>query len=212
MSSSGRKLAWWKFGGNHSIVDVMKGTLRTTSSGNRIARTPNGFSRLAAAAASPKNAVSPTTRHPAARRPGSTSSGRAVPSPAIPITRKAITKPAWRLTQGTTRAGTRTSVTGRRSQPGRRSQIRIATNRYVKVWGRACQNSAPVHAARSVTADARRGWTPRARIVPRTTPKVATTVAVFRPISASRPQRSQRSVNRTCVAHMWLIHGRPSAV
>ena len=103
-------------------------------------------------------------------------------------------------------------MTGRRSQPGRRSQSRTATNRYVKVWGRACQNSAPVHAASSVTPDARSGWTPRARIVARTTPKVATTVTVLRPISASRPQRSQRSVNSTCVAHMWLIHGRPSAV
>ena len=94
MSSSGRKLAWWKFGGNHSIVEVMNGTLRTTSSGNSIARAPNGFSRLAAAAVTPRTAVSPITRHPAWRRAGSTSSGSAVPSPATPITRKAITKPA----------------------------------------------------------------------------------------------------------------------
>ena len=88
----------------------------------------------------------------------------------------------------------------------------MATNRYVNICGRACQNPAPVHAARSVTIDARSGWTPRARIVPRTTQNVATMVAVLRPISANRPHRSQRSVNRTCVAHMWLTHGRPSAV
>ena len=135
-----------------------------------------------------------------------------MPSPVIPISTPAIRKPAWRFTQRIISAGTTPNVSRRSSQPGRRNQARMAMKRYVNVWGRACQNSAPVHAASRVTAAASSGWTPRARIVPRITAKVAVTSAVFSPISARRPQRSQSTVNSTCVAHMWLIQGRPSAV
>ena len=212
ISSSGRKSRWWKFGGNHSIVELMNGTLFTTSSGNRIARMPNGFARLATADPSPRSAVSPTTRQPARRRARSRSNGTAVPSPMTAISTPAIMKPAWRFTHTSTRAGTSASVRRRCSQPGRRSHARTATKRYVNVWGRACQNPAPVQAARRLTAAARSGWTPRARIVTRITANVATTMTVLRPIRASRPPCSHRSVNSTCVPHMWLIHGRPSAV
>ena len=76
------------------MVEVMKGTLCTTSSGNRIACAPNGFSRLATTAISPSSAVSPTTRQPAGRRAGSTSAGNAVPRPIRPMTRNAIMNPA----------------------------------------------------------------------------------------------------------------------
>ena len=56
-----------------------------------------------------------------------------MPSPVIPISTPAIRNPAWRFTQRTTSAGTTQNVRRRSSQPGRRSQARMATKRYVNV-------------------------------------------------------------------------------